>query len=116
MKYKMAIKLCFAIEQMEDFNSDQSYSIEKDPARHDNEEAWIVKITFKESTNYWVIENLVKAVKLISPNIHMEVIWEKRQLLLNVIYYEEKVTESLDSQLKGLQLDEQSEKKEKEES
>jgi hypothetical protein len=113
MKYVMAIKLCFAIERIHNFNSDQSYSIEKDLARHDNEDSWIVKITFKESTDYWILENLIKSVKSISPNIHMEVIWEKRQLLLNVIYYEEKVTESLDSQLKELQLDDP-EKKEKE--
>lgn len=119
MKYVMAIKICFAIEQRLieqrlNFNSTQSYSIERVPDRNEDADAWLVKITFQDSTNYWVIENLANTIKSIAQEIHMKVIWEKRQLLLDVTYYEEKIAESLDKELKGLQLDD-SEHKEQEE-
>lgn len=114
MKYVMAIKICFAIEQRLNFNSTQSYSIERVPDRDEDEDAWLVKITFKDSTDYWVIENLTKTIKSIAQEIHIKIIWEKRQLLLDVTYYGEKITESLDKELKGLQLDD-SEHKEQEE-
>jgi hypothetical protein len=115
MQFVMAVKMCYAIEQRLNFNSDQSYSIEKIKDKENNENAWVLKVAFQDSTDYWVIENLANSVKLISPEIHIEIIWEKKQMLLDIRYYEEKVSESLDKELRGLQLDEPSEHKEREE-
>jgi hypothetical protein len=112
----MAISMCYAIEQKENFNSNQSYTIEKSEKEgaKENDEAWLLKITFPQETKYWTVESLAKVVKGISKNIQIEIIWEKRQLVLDVDYYEEEVNASLESQLKGLQLSDPKEHEETE--